>query len=170
MAVVKKTAICIDCQGDFSYEYRTGVTRQRCETCRAEHKKAQDRTKSQRWKDANREKHVAYLREYHQARKDDPEYRRRRREAMTFYTYGITQAELDLMIQKQGGLCAICGGPPNGIGTRLHIDHCHDTGRIRGLLCSNCNTMIGLAKNDPERLLLAAAYLEEFNNGPLQKE
>lgn len=93
-----------------------------------------------------------------------------RREAFLVYKYGITQAELDARLKAQNHRCAVCGGARNGIGTRLHIDHCHDTGRIRGLLCSNCNTMIGLAKNDPERLLLAAAYLEEFNSGPLQKE
>jgi hypothetical protein len=84
-----------------------------------------------------------------------------RREAMVRYTYGITQAELDALIEKQGGLCAVCGGPPNGPGSRLHIDHCHETGRIRGLLCANCNTMIGLAHDNPGCLRAAANYIEE---------
>lgn len=157
---MEKTAICIDCREAFTYEYRRGPSRQRCAECLPAHKNVQDRQKAQRWREANRDKHVAYLREYHQARKDDPEYRRMRREAMVRYTYGITQAELELRIEQQQGWCAICGGPPNGPGKRLHIDHCHDTGRIRGLLCGKCNTMIGLADNDPERLMAAAMYLE----------
>ena len=155
-----KTTTCVDCRGVFSYEYRTGPPRQRCEPCRSEHKKQQDRQKSQRWKDANREHHVAYLREYHAARKDDPEYRRRRREAMVRYTYGIDQAQLDAMIERQSGLCAICGGPPNGPGKRLHIDHCHDTNKVRGLLCGKCNTAIGLLDHDPDRLRAAVKYLK----------
>lgn len=152
---------CIDCRGQFTYEYTVGCPRQRCDDCRQAHNKVRDAAKSQRWKEANREKHVAYMREYHQGHKDDPEYRRTRREAFNFYKYGITQAELDALIEKQGGRCAICGGPPNGAGKRLHIDHCHQTGRVRGLLCSKCNTMIGLADNDPCRLRDAADYLKE---------
>jgi hypothetical protein len=154
-----KTTSCVDCRVEFSYEHRTGPTRQRCEPCRTERKAIKNREKSQRWKDNNRERHVAYLREYHQARKDDPEYRRKRRENMVRYTYGITQAEVDALIESQGGRCAICGGERNGAGTRLHIDHCHDTGKVRGMLCSKCNTAVGLLDNDPDRAEKLAAYL-----------
>jgi hypothetical protein len=90
-----------------------------------------------------------------------PEYRKLNRERMVFSKYGLTPAELDALIEKQAGRCAICDGPPNGPGNRLHIDHCHETGRIRGLLCGKCNTMIGLADNDPARLWAAIGYLKE---------
>jgi len=73
--------------------------------------------------------------------------------------YGITHAEYDVMLAEQAGRCAICSGPPTGPGQRLHVDHCHTTGTVRGLLCGNCNTAIGLMADDPERLLSAAAYL-----------
>jgi hypothetical protein len=65
----------------------------------------------------------------------------------------------------QGGVCAICGGlpHPNHNGSRLQVDHCHDTGAVRNLLCGNCNTMIGLAGHDPARLLAAAKYLEKWS-------
>jgi hypothetical protein len=55
--------------------------------------------------------------------------------------------------------CAICGAPNSGA-KRLHIDHDHETGKFRGLLCSNCNTTLGLCKDDPERLRELAAYVE----------
>ncbi len=99
------------------------------------------------------------MRAYHQQHKDDPEYRRMRREAMVLYKFGITQADLDAMIARQGGKCAICAGPPNGPGKRLHIDHCHNSKAIRGLLCSKCNTAVGLLDDNPERAELLAAYL-----------
>jgi hypothetical protein len=107
----------------------------------------------------NREKHIAYLRAYHEAHKDDPEYRRVRREAKVLHKFGITQAELDVMLEAQNSLCAICGNGHVGVGTRLHIDHCHDTGRIRGLLCGKCNTAVGLLDDSPERAEQLAAYL-----------
>jgi len=72
--------------------------------------------------------------------------------------YGVTQAEYDALLNKQNGCCAICGR------TQLKafdIDHDHATGRIRGLLCTNCNRMVGHAHDDAERLEKAAAYLRE---------
>jgi hypothetical protein len=154
-----RTVTCTDCRVEFTYEYSMGSPRQRCDQCVPAHKKKQDREKSARWREANRDKSIAYQRAYHQARKDDPEFRRKRRENMLRYTYGITQAEVDALIEAQGGLCAICGGERNGPGTRLHIDHCHDTGKVRGMLCAKCNTAIGLLDNDPDRAELVARYL-----------
>ncbi|MFI2736126.1 endonuclease VII domain-containing protein [Streptomyces sp. NPDC018711] len=59
------------------------------------------------------------------------------------------------MIRAQGGLCIICLRAP-----AVHVDHCHKTGRVRGVLCFNCNTGIGLLKERPDRIRRAIRYLE----------
>ncbi|MFI8827108.1 endonuclease VII domain-containing protein [Streptomyces sp. NPDC053431] len=59
------------------------------------------------------------------------------------------------MIASQRGLCAICPAAP-----AVHVDHCHGTGRVRGVLCFNCNSAIGKLGDDPDRIRRAVAYLE----------
>lgn len=61
------------------------------------------------------------------------------------YKYGITSADYDRMNFAQGGACMICREPPPS-GKNLYVDHCHNSGRVRGLLCQQCNTMIGMAE------------------------
>lgn len=76
--------------------------------------------------------------------------------------YGITVEQYDAMLAAQGGGCAICGDPPDGVGragVRLHVDHCHATNRVRGLLCNSCNNGLGRFRDRPELLRAAAAYL-----------
>ena len=87
---------------------------------------------------------------------------RKSREARMKRDYGITVAEYDTMLKSQNGVCLICGGEPGTKRSkRLHVDHCHETGRVRGLLCQKCNHMIGLSGDDPDVLRIAALYLEE---------
>ncbi|MER6129896.1 endonuclease VII domain-containing protein [Streptomyces sp. NPDC001795] len=69
--------------------------------------------------------------------------------------YGITEAERDESIASQGGVCCICLSAP-----ATHVDHCHKTGRVRGVLCFNCNSGLGLLRDDPEAAYRAADYLE----------
>ena len=75
--------------------------------------------------------------------------------------YGITIEDYEQMLAEQGG-CAICGAAePFGRSNRyFHVDHCHTTGRVRGVLCANCNTALGLLGDDPQRLAAAVRYLE----------
>lgn len=73
--------------------------------------------------------------------------------------YGIEPEEFAALLDAQGGVCAICRGPRNGPGDRLHVDHCHDTKKVRGLLCAKCNTAVGLLNDDPDRAAALAAYL-----------
>lgn len=78
--------------------------------------------------------------------------------------YGITVAERDALLLGQGSKCKICEMPIAFIGksatTGAHIDHCHSTGRVRGILCASCNTTLGKFGDDPARLRKAAEYLE----------
>lgn len=69
--------------------------------------------------------------------------------------------EYDRMLERQGGVCAICGnGASDAIRKNLAVDHCHGTGRVRGLLCGNCNTGLGSFKDDPVLLRRAIKYLK----------
>ncbi len=57
--------------------------------------------------------------------------------------YGITLEQYEEMLEAQGGVCKICGDPPpTGRKKYLSVDHCHQTGRVRGLLCTQCNTRL----------------------------
>ena len=71
--------------------------------------------------------------------------------------YGITIDGFDLMYNKQDGKCACCG-KDNG-SRRLAVDHDHSTGKVRGLLCSKCNTAIGLCNDNPAILDVIAKYI-----------
>jgi hypothetical protein len=78
--------------------------------------------------------------------------------------YGITLADYDEMFEAQGGVCAICGKPQQSHnGRRLDVDHDHKTGKVRGLLCNKCNTVIGLIYEDHDILLKAATYINNHN-------
>jgi hypothetical protein len=75
--------------------------------------------------------------------------------------YGIRLVEYERILERQAGVCAICGRPPRG--TRpLDVDHDHRTGRVRGLLCGNCNRAVGLLDEDPELFDKAKAYILQF--------
>lgn len=73
--------------------------------------------------------------------------------------YGMTVEEYRQRVSTQQGRCAICGDEP-GTGKRLHVDHDHESGAVRDLLCGPCNHAIGHAKDDPARLRAMASYLE----------
>lgn len=66
-----------------------------------------------------------------------------------------TKAERDELIASQGSVCCICLSAP-----AAHVDHCHETGRVRGVLCFSCNAALGQFKDRPEVIRRAAAYVE----------
>lgn len=84
--------------------------------------------------------------------------------------YGIGPGDYQRMLDEQGGVCAICKRPPTVDGPqrakRLHVDHCHATGLVRGLLCSRCNFGIGLFDDDPAQIERAALYLKNAVGAP----
>ena len=74
--------------------------------------------------------------------------------------YGLTQEQYDTVLKSQNGLCAICGTDDPGSNRKNWcVDHDHKTGRIRGLLCNNCNRGIGLLKEDLFVFESAMVYL-----------
>ena len=76
--------------------------------------------------------------------------------------YGITIDQFDVMYEKCGGKCEICGFIDNGNRQFFpFVDHCHTTGEVRGLLCSNCNFGIGKFSDDIERMRAAIDYLQK---------
>jgi hypothetical protein len=74
--------------------------------------------------------------------------------------YGLTPERYEEMLIEQGGRCAICSEEPKRY--RLHVDHDHTTGAVRSLLCGNCNSGIGMFREDPWLLRRASRYLVEF--------
>ena len=75
--------------------------------------------------------------------------------------YGITIEEYDQMLEDQGHRCKICRTDEPGGKGRFHLDHCHSTGKIRGLLCSSCNHGLGHFKDNVLLLEQAIRYLNE---------
>ena len=70
----------------------------------------------------------------------------------------LLPAEYDRLLARQGGVCLICGRPPQT--RRLHVDHDHKTGRIRGLLCMPCNRyVVWILEHYPRRIARAQRYL-----------
>ena len=83
-----------------------------------------------------------------------------KRKAQRLKTHGIGLSDYQDMLAIQNGACAICGHSDTS-NPKLFpvVDHCHETGIIRGLLCMNCNQGLGKFKDSPELLMTAAAYL-----------
>ena len=73
--------------------------------------------------------------------------------------YGISADEYARRFAEQGGVCGLCRKAPTGR-KRLSVDHDHATGAVRGLLCTQCNTLIGMARESAELLRRAATYVE----------
>lgn len=90
-------------------------------------------------------------------------YPERAKETRLQSAYGISSDQLGTMLALQDGRCAICRTPADDLKKGLAIDHNHETGQVRGLLCNNCNTALGLLKDSPELMGRAAAYVEKWS-------
>lgn len=99
--------------------------------------------------------------EYARRRLSDPAKRKRdaanRRRCAYRQKYGITIEQVNVMLEAQGNACAICGN--HLARDAINVDHCHESGRVRGLLCSGCNTGLGLLGDNEEGLMKALNYL-----------
>jgi hypothetical protein len=112
--------------------------------------------RSRAWYATHREEKRAYQDAYRKEHLDHllaiAENRRRQN------LYGITTDEYNNMALLQNGRCLICGQEPSD-GKALRVDHNHSTGKIRGLLCFNCNIGLGMFNDNPDLLAVAAEYL-----------
>lgn len=81
----------------------------------------------------------------------------------TLSKYGLTPHAYDKMLLSQGHACAICH-TTEPRGKNWHVDHDHDTGQVRGLLCASCNPGLGYFKDNPDTLMAATAYLLQFSD------
>jgi hypothetical protein len=118
------------------------------------------------WYAANREAVIEKVKRWQREHKDvvnarNRAYREAHPDAMREWDlktkFGISISDYDGLLEAQGGDCAICGKPQGKIS--LHVDHDHESGEIRGLLCLGCNNALGQFKDDCDLLARAAGYL-----------
>ena len=121
---------------------------------RAEHPE-EARARHKKYHAEHREEHCAYNKKHY------AEHREEARAIALMRNYGITIEEYDNMFAAQNGICAICGKPQNG--KRLFVDHNHETDKVRGLLCQNCNIALGHMGDDAQLLIKAIDYLMKDN-------
>lgn len=124
-------------------------------------------TMMQDWRAKNRERSCEISRKsYHKNKTRDA-----RRRYHLKSKYGVSLEEYAEKLTAQNGVCAICTNPETSLrrGTikSLDVDHNHDSGQVRGLLCSACNAALGLLQEDKERLQAMINYLNhwEINGG-----
>ena len=110
------------------------------------------------YRSENRDKLSEYMKDYNS--KQENKDRKKCLELQR--SYGITLDEYNEMSHNQKGCCAICGKHVLETGT-LCVDHNHDTGAVRGLLCNNCNKGIGFLGDNLDRLRRATEYLEKYD-------
>ena len=139
----------------------------------AEKNKEKIRQYQAEWKKNNREKRLEYAKKYYrEVGKEKPltdeqkqKIKARRtpymRERHLVEKYGIDEAGYQQLLKSQKGLCAICGtNDPHGKKhNRFHVDHCHETGMVRGLLCSRCNMGLGSFLDSIEIMNKAIEYI-----------
>jgi len=90
-------------------------------------------------------------------RKADP---RKQEDCRLRKAYGITLEEYEQMVEDRNGLCDGCKeAPASGYNKGLYVDHCHETGKVRGILCQQCNTALGMVRDRVETLHNLIAYL-----------
>ena len=136
------TRICNKCETERSIEefdrHKQSLEGRRrdCKNCRNELRRA-------RYHKGKGEK-------YWEDKKKDDRYK---------FRYGISLEQYNEMYEKQGGVCAVCKEESN---KKLCVDHDHNTGQVRALVCDRCNRAMGAANDDPTILKLCAEYLESF--------
>ena len=135
-----------------------------CTPCKTEY--------SRKWRAKNPEKNKELNQQYlERLRKEKPNYYKDRyspayaKDKQLKYLFGITLNDYNEMLKNQEFKCKVCGKEENVIHHRtgkskdLSVDHCHETGKVRGLLCQRCNLALGMVKDDTNLLGLLTNYL-----------
>lgn len=119
------------------------------------------RQRAKAWRAANPEKARAADRRKYERNRD------RMWEQRILRDFGLTAGGFKQMLAAQGEVCAICGQPEtttrNGVVKRLAVDHDHETGAVRGLLCARCNKALGLLAEDVARMEQMIEYVKEHD-------
>jgi len=132
-----------------------------CKYCQKKNKelrKEEAKVVRQKYEKENKNKIKDYWKEYN----SNTDLKEKLKEKHLKKTYNLSLNELELLKQKQNYCCAICGTHENNCSRKtLFVDHNHTTGEIRGLLCSQCNSALGLMYDDISLLKNAINYLDK---------
>ena len=104
----------------------------------------------------------ANTRRHNTVNKSNPTYKLKKQSSYFKTTYNLTSEQREALLKDQGHACAICHTPLQFDGTLTHTDHCHTTGKVRGILCTNCNRGLGHFKDNTQTMKNAIDYLEAF--------
>jgi hypothetical protein len=139
---------CKVCKVPFTEENRYSERSYMCKTCEKQYKK--DRYQS-------RQQELAEV-QSNRRRADPDKYYATAKASRIRTKYGLEPEDVERMMKEQDGKCAIC----QAVLDATCIDHCHDTGMIRGLLCTYCNKGLGFFRDNVQSLAAAIVYLEKF--------
>lgn len=143
-----ETVQCEMCQSDVSVS-RTGPLPRFCPPCRKVRSLQENRARKYTYPEGHQAK---TQREWHAKNPGKrAEYRRRQR-------FNLEPEQYEAMLTQQGGVCGICNEAPRGQ-RGFHVDHDHNTGKVRGILCHHCNIGIGCFQDNPATLELAMLYI-----------
>jgi predicted transcriptional regulator YheO len=136
-----KTRNCAKCRTEFQTKAKVGRGFSYCRSCCSEKRKLEWKNNKTRIAAQNKASHIKRL-------------------------YGLSKQEYENLLNSQSGMCAICNTDRSTKeGWRsLSVDHCHKTGKVRGLLCQNCNTSLGKFQDNIQILMRAIEYLKKFEN------
>ena len=123
-------------------------------------------------KEIARQKSIQWIKNNPERKKEmDIEYKKNNKQKVSYLNwkgglkrnFNISDIEYNIMFNKQNGSCKICNTHQSNLKFRLCVDHNHKTGQVRGLLCSKCNSALGLLQDSSQLLRVAANYIEETN-------
>lgn len=157
----KQLLICTKCQKEkqenemsLDFSRRNGISSW-CKECRA--------VSARKWKVKYPEKYKEQQAKKEKARLADPNRYYKVREQALKYRYSLSNEDYEALLKTQNYKCAICNKEAANMTYYLHVDHCHKTGKTRGLLCSPCNVYLGYIKDNKEAYKNAIKYLERHN-------